>query len=192
MSFKTKHEVTVSITQSLCSWEFTAKKWKLSSCKSLFINVHSSFIQICQHWKQPRCPSVGKALTYSTVNTITVVPWCPRGIGSRTNPQLGIPNSKSAPVSSVKWHTSYLPITYAHPPVYFTSPVRVHAQSCLTLGHRRDCSPPASSVHRIFLARILEWVTISSFRRSNLHLLQVSCIGRQILYHWATGKPLNL
>ena len=29
-----------------------------------------------------------------------------------------------------------------------------------------DCSPPGSSVHGIFLARILEWVAISSSRGS--------------------------
>ena len=31
-----------------------------------------------------------------------------------------------------------------------------------------DCSPPGSSVHGIFLARILEWVAISSSRGSSL------------------------
>ena len=31
------------------------------------------------------------------------------------------------------------------------------AQSCLTLCDPMDCSPPGSSVHRIFQVRILEW-----------------------------------
>ena len=35
------------------------------------------------------------------------------------------------------------------------------AQSCLTLCHPMDFSLPGSSVHRIFQARILEWVSIS-------------------------------
>ena len=35
-------------------------------------------------------------------------------------------------------------------------------QSCLTLCHPRDCSPPGSSVHGILQARISEWVAISS------------------------------
>ena len=30
-------------------------------------------------------------------------------------------------------------------------------QSCLTLSDPRDCSPPGSSVHGIFQARVLEW-----------------------------------
>ena len=34
------------------------------------------------------------------------------------------------------------------------------AQSCLTLCGPMDCSPPGSSVHGILQARILEWVAI--------------------------------
>ena len=41
------------------------------------------------------------------------------------------------------------------------------AQSCLTLCHPMDHSLPGSSVHRIFQARILEWVAIP-FSRGNL------------------------
>ena len=35
------------------------------------------------------------------------------------------------------------------------------AQSCLTLWDPMDCSPPASSVHGILQAGIMEWVAIS-------------------------------
>ena len=35
------------------------------------------------------------------------------------------------------------------------------AQSCLTLRDPMDCSPPGSSVHRIFQARVLEWGAIA-------------------------------
>ena len=53
-----------------------------------------------------------------------------------------------------------------------------------------DSNLPGSSVQGIFLARILEWVAISSSRGSSLPRDQthVSCIGRHILYHWATGN----
>ena len=34
-------------------------------------------------------------------------------------------------------------------------------QLCLTLFDPMDCSPPGSSLHAIFQARILEWVAIS-------------------------------
>ena len=35
------------------------------------------------------------------------------------------------------------------------------AQSCLTLGDPMDSSPPGSSVHGIFQARVLEWGAIA-------------------------------
>ena len=35
------------------------------------------------------------------------------------------------------------------------------AQSCLTLSDSMDCSPPGSSVHGIFQARVLEWGAIA-------------------------------
>jgi len=41
------------------------------------------------------------------------------------------------------------------------------AQSRLTLGDPMDCSPPGSSVHGIFQARILEQVAISYTRRDS-------------------------
>ena len=40
-------------------------------------------------------------------------------------------------------------------------------QSCPTLCDPVDCSPPSSSVHGIFQARILEWVATSFFRGSS-------------------------
>ena len=39
--------------------------------------------------------------------------------------------------------------------------VCMHAQQCPTLCHSMDCSPPGSSLHGIFQARILEWVAFS-------------------------------
>ena len=35
------------------------------------------------------------------------------------------------------------------------------AQSCLTLSDPMDCSPPGSSIHGIFQARVLEWIAIA-------------------------------
>ena len=34
-------------------------------------------------------------------------------------------------------------------------------QSCLTLRNPMDCSPPGSSIHEIFQARVLEWGAIA-------------------------------
>ena len=58
-----------------------------------------------------------------------------------------------------------------------------------------DCSMPGFSVHGILQVRILEWVAISSSRRSSPSRdpTCVSCFGRQIIYLWATRKaPRNL
>ena len=53
--------------------------------------------------------------------------------------------------------------------------------------------PPGSSVHGISQARILEWVTIFSFRgssqpRDGTHVSSIFCIGRRILYHYTTWE----
>ena len=70
-------------------------------------------------------------------------------------------------------------------------------QSCLTYCDPTDYSSPASSVHEVFQARTLEWVTISFSRRSSQPRDQtcISCIsyiGRQILYHCAMWEALLL
>ena len=50
------------------------------------------------------------------------------------------------------------------------------AQSCLTLSDPMDCSPPGSSIHGIFQARVLEWGAIAfsnySFAAAAAKLLQ--------------------
>ena len=58
------------------------------------------------------------------------------------------------------------------------------AQSYLTLCDPMDCSPPGSSLHRIFQAKIVEWVAIPSSRGSSQPWDQtlVSCTGRWVLY----------
>ena len=63
-------------------------------------------------------------------------------------------------------------------------------KSCLTLCDPTDCSVPGSSVHGISQTKILECVAISFFRGSSQSRDQthVSCIGRQILYHWTSGE----
>ena len=68
---------------------------------------------------------------------------------------------------------STIPVLYKHPfraqsrrkQICHEKKVKVKesevAQSCPTLCDPVGCSPPGSSVHRIFQARILEWVAIS-------------------------------
>ena len=70
-------------------------------------------------------------------------------------------------------------------------------QSYPTLCDSVDCSLPGSSVHRILQARILEWITMPSSRGSSrpkdgTHMSYISCIGRQVLYHWCCLGSLEL
>ena len=77
-------------------------------------------------------------------------------------------------------------------------PVKVlAAQSCPTLCDPTDCSPPGSSVHGVFQARILGWVAISSSRgssqlRDQTHVSCVSCIGGRFFTTVPPGKPRAL
>ena len=65
------------------------------------------------------------------------------------------------------------------------------AQCCLTLYNPIYYSPPGSSVHGIFLARISQVGTISSSQASSwfwdwIRVFCASSTGRQIVYHCAT------
>ena len=69
-------------------------------------------------------------------------------------------------------------------------------QSCLTLCNSTDCSPPGSSVHGIFPARMLEWVAISapigsSQPRDQTHVSCVSCTAGRFFISEPPGKPPN-
>ena len=63
-------------------------------------------------------------------------------------------------------------------------------QSCLTLCDPMDCGPPGSSIHRIFQARVLEWVAISFSRGSSQprDWTQVPCILGRRFTVWATRE----
>ena len=57
-----------------------------------------------------------------------------------------------------------------------------------------DCSPPGSSVHGIFQARILEWVAISSSRlscqfRDQTHISSISSLAEGFFTSKPPGKP---
>ena len=67
------------------------------------------------------------------------------------------------------------------------------AQSCLTVCNPVDFSLPRSSVHRIFQARVLEWVAISFFRGSSQPRdgTWVSLIVGRCFTIWATREVLG-
>ena len=72
--------------------------------------------------------------------------------------------------------------------IHFVAVVR-----SLSLVNPMGYSPPGSSVHGIFQARILQWVTISFSKGSSRPRDQthISCIGRQSFCHGATWVVLN-
>ena len=67
------------------------------------------------------------------------------------------------------------------------------AQSFPTLCDSMDCSPPGSSIHGIFQARVLEWVAISFYRGSSSPRDQthVSCIAGRLFTVWTTKLSHN-
>ena len=60
-------------------------------------------------------------------------------------------------------------------PTLYTAAAAKSLQSCPTLSDPMDCSPPDSSVHGIFQARVLEWVDID--------MILVSTISKIIPLH---------
>ena len=74
----------------------------------------------------------------------------------------------------------------------------LHAQLCLTLCNLTDCNPTGSSGHGILQARTLQWVAISFSRgsfppRDWAPIACIFCIGRWVLYHWATQEaPMSI
>ena len=67
------------------------------------------------------------------------------------------------------------------------------AQLCPTLCDPVDCSPPGSSVHEVFQARILEWVATSFSKGSSQPRDQtrVSCTAGRFFTDWATREALS-
>ena len=68
-------------------------------------------------------------------------------------------------------------------------------QACPTLCDPLGCSPPGSSVHGNFFARILEWVSIFYFRGSSqasdrTHVSSISCVVGGFVTGWVVGKAL--
>ena len=56
-------------------------------------------------------------------------------------------------------------------------------QSCPTLSNPMDCSPPGSSIHGIFQARVLEWgaIAFSAIKRNAFE---------SVLMRWIDLEPI--
>ena len=72
--------------------------------------------------------------------------------------------------------------------------VRVWPQSRPTLCDSMNCSPPGSSVHGIFQARILKWTAIPFFRVSSQprYQIQVSYTAGRFFTTWAIQEAGSL
>ena len=84
-------------------------------------------------------------------------------------------------------------LSRASVPICMCRELCVCAQSCPALCNPMDCSQTGSSVLGIFQAEVPGWVAISYYSGSSrprdpTPVSGVSCIGRQILYHWDTWK----
>ena len=62
-------------------------------------------------------------------------------------------------------------------------------QSCLTLSDPMTCSPPASSVHGIFQARVLEWGAIA-FSSVEYYSAVKKNTFESVLMRWLNLEPL--
>ena len=69
-------------------------------------------------------------------------------------------------------------------------------QSCLTLCDPMNCSWQGSSVHGIFQARTLKWISmtssrVSSWPKDQTYISYLSCIGRRVLYTTSTNMVIS-
>ena len=71
-----------------------------------------------------------------------------------------------------------------------TKSKKVKSLSRVQLCNPVDCSPPGSSIHGIFQAKVLEWVAISFSRGSSWprNQTEVSCIAGRCFTIWATRE----
>ena len=78
-------------------------------------------------------------------------------------------------------------------PVHEMKSEREFSQSCPTLRDPMDCSPPGSSIHGIFQARVLEWIAISFSRGFSQprNWTRVSRIAGRCFTIWATSNPTH-
>ena len=60
------------------------------------------------------------------------------------------------------------------------------SQPCPTLSDPMDCSPPGSSIHGIFQARVLEWVAIAEYQR--IDAFELWCWRRLLRVPWTTRR----
>jgi len=87
-------------------------------------------------------------------------------------PSLGdLPDPGIKPMSPT-WQADSLPLSHLGSPMTSAAAAAKSLQSCPTLCDPRDGSPPGSSVHGIFQARVLEWGAIA-FSEHNVYYIRI-------------------
>ena len=99
----------------------------------------------------------------------------------------GILQAKDTGVGSLSLLQGIFPTQGSNPHFLYWCTCSV-TQSCLTLCDTMDCNPPGSFAHKIFQARILEWVAISYSRYQNHILTQGS---NPHLLYWQVDSLLS-
>ena len=132
---------------------------------------------VCSH---PRLPLTLNVISHFRHRNLFLGCWVNVELNTQTDFSWSTPRSDG-------WHGQLFPLA---PCVLCCAK---SLQSCLTLCDPMDCSPPGSSAHGILQARILEWVAIpssraSSWLRDRSRVSCISCVGRWVLYHWATWE----
>ena len=77
---------------------------------------------------------------------------------------------------------------------FLGSPACLCAQSCPTIYDCMSWSPPASSVHGIFQARILQWIDCNSMQRLVLFLIKISSLYQELVAlspNWHEDLPID-
>ena len=182
---------------------FTSWKMMLWKCCTQYASKCGKFSSgrrtekvIARTWKQPRCPSEDEWIRklwyiytmeyYSATKKNTFESILMRWLKLEPIIQSEV-SQKEKHQYSILTHI-YMEFRKMVTITLYAAAKSLH--SCSTLCDPIDGSPPGSPVPGILQARTLEWVAIS-FSRGSAQPRDgtlVSCLGRWILYHWATWK----
>ena len=102
--------------------------------------------------------------------------------------KLGRDRRRSNILGSLRENKYSVDWTWSHKNYSNTCTCVQSLQSCLTLCNPMDCSPQSSSVHGILQLRVLDRLPNPPPGdlpdEDQTCIFCVSCIGRQVLYHW--------
>ena len=180
-----------SLSPRVCSNSCLLSQWchpTISSSASPFFSCPQYFPELGSFTMSWLFSSGGQNIGTSasaSVLPMNIQGWFPLGLTvwspcSPRDSQESYPEPQFESISSLA--LSLLYVQLSHPYILVT-------QLCLTI----DCSPLASSVHRIFQARLLEWVVIFFSRGSSQPRDRtcISCIAGRFFNAWATREVHN-